>query len=151
VKAPAKQIAPQTAWDMQSNAEQVDEKEGVYLWRAALWSAMRTFAKAYISDEGQKGYAAVAAELDKIWGPDEIGRPVSESTLSAALRDSERNYFRLEWIEWFRRHSPEIHALLAGETKPIKTAAEELEDLKNEIRETYPKHADSVIRRARVR
>lgn len=123
MKAPAKQIAPQTAWDMQSDAEKDDEVEAVKLWRAALWSAMRTFAKSYIADDGQQGYAACAAALDKFWG--EEGRPVSESTLGAAL--------------------------LAGQVKLAKTKDEYIEDLEAEIRETNPKHADQIIRRARVR
>lgn len=38
----------------------------------------------------------VAGQLDDIFGPE--GRPVSESVLRAALNESERNYFRLEWV-----------------------------------------------------
>lgn len=63
----------------------------------------------------------VAAELDAIFGPD--GRPVSESVLRAALSpESERNYFRLEWIV-IVLDDPAVRAFLAA---PTMTPEEEL-------------------------
>jgi hypothetical protein len=148
VKAVAKQM---TLGDLQTDAEEQAEIEAGYVWRAQLWSAMRSFASAYIGPNGLKGYAAVAAALDRRWGGDAFGRPVSESTLGAALRDSERNYFRLEWVDWFAARSPEIADLLARRVKPVKTPEQELEDLKAEVRSEMPKRAEAIFRNARGR
>lgn len=63
----------------------------------------------------------------------------------------ERNYFRAEWLDWFAARSPEIAELMARRVKPIKTDKELLTDLEAEVRETYPKHGDAVIRKARAR
>ncbi|HVJ27913.1 MAG TPA: hypothetical protein VM493_10245, partial [Vicinamibacterales bacterium] len=78
MKAAAKQtsLAQPTLGDFQTDAEELAEIEAGKIWRAQLWSAMRTFAASYIGPNGLKGYAACAAALDRRWGED--GRPVSE-------------------------------------------------------------------------
>jgi hypothetical protein len=124
------------------------EIEAGYVWREALWSAMRSFVASYMAG-GLRGYDAAAAELDKRWGAK--GRPVSASALRSALHDAERNNFRAEWLDWFACRSADIAELMARRVKPIKTPEERLADLEAEIRETYPKHADGVIRKARAR
>lgn len=124
------------------------EIEAGYVWREQLWSAMRSFVAGYIAG-GQKGYDAAAAALDKRWGS--RGRSVSASTLRAALADSERNYFRAEWLDWFAARDTDIANLVARRVKPTKTEAELRADLEAEIREEYPKQAEKLIRRARAR
>lgn len=135
---------------LESPEEEQAEIEAGYIWREQLWSAMRTFVASYMS-AGLKGYDAVASELDKRWGTDRHGRGVSASQLRAALNDAERNYFRLEWADWFAARSPEIADLLARRVKPTKTPEQMLRDLEAELREELPKRADAVIRRARTR
>lgn len=145
MSAAPKQIA---IGGLENPAEEQAEIEAGYLWREALWSAMRTFVSSYMAG-GLKGYDAAAAELDRRWGPK--GRPVSASALRSALHDVERNNFRLEWGDFFAARCPDIANLMARRVKAIKTDAELLADLQAEIRETYPKHADQVIRKARTR
>jgi len=143
---PAKQIA---MGGLEDPAEEEAEIEAGRLWRAQLWSALRTFVTGYIAGS-QKGYEACAAALDRRWGPD--GRPVSASTLRAALADSERNYFRAEWLDWFARRDPDVAAIMARQVKPAKTDAERLADLEAELREVLShKQAEQVLRRARSR
>ncbi len=135
---------------LEDPADELAEIEAGYLWRAELWSAMRTFATGYVDVRGAKGYEACAAALDRRWG-EPHGRPVSASTLRAALADSERNYFRAEWLDWFACRCKEVADLLARRVKPIKTAEERLADLEAEIAEELPKRAAALIRRARAR
>ena len=142
----AKQIA---MGGLEDPADLDAEIEAGYVWREALWSAMRTFVAGYIAN-GAKGYDAVAAALDARWGAK--GRPVSASTLRAALADSERNYFRLEWADWFAARDRDIADLLARRVKPAKTDAERLTDLEAEMREELShKRVEQVLRRARAR
>jgi hypothetical protein len=133
---------------LEDPAEDEAEIEAGYLWREQLWSVLRQFVAGYMAG-GLRGYDAAAAALDKRWGAK--GRPVSASALRAALHDHERNNLRAEWLDWFAARSPEIAELMARRVKPVKTAEERLADLEAEVRETYPKHADSVIRKARAR
>jgi hypothetical protein len=133
---------------LEDPAEEQAEIEAGYLWREQIYSAIRTFIAGYIAN-GQKGYEAAAAALDRRWG--EKGRPVSASMLRAALGDTERNYFRAEWLDWFAARSPEVADLMARRVKPVKSPEEQLRDLENEIREELPKRADSIIRKARSR
>lgn len=96
-------------------------------------------------------YEHCAAELDAIWG--ERGRPVSASTLRAAMSGTERNYFRIEWAFWFARQSDAVGELLleiVGRGRPKKKAEDELRDLKALVRESYPKHAAALIRKAEL-
>lgn len=136
---------------LEDPADELAEIEAGYLWRDALWSAMRTFVAGYISVKGTRGYDAVANELEARWAV--FGRPVSASVLRAALspEGNERNYFRLEWADWFAARSPEIADLLARRVKPTKTPQQQIADLEAELREELPKRADAVIRRARAR
>lgn len=133
---------------LDSEAEEEAEIEAGYVWREALWSAMRTFVAGYLAN-GQKGYDACAAALDRRWGPK--GRPVSASTLRAALMDAERNNFRAEWLDWFAARDPEIALLVGRRVKPAKTDRDNYEDLVETIRDEYPKQADKLIRKARAR
>lgn len=124
------------------------EIDAGYVWRELLWGAMRQFVAGYVAN-GQRGYDACAAALDLRWGPK--GRPVSASQLRAALTDSERNNFRAEWLDWFAARDSDIANIIAHRVKPVKTPEEYVRDLEAEVHETYPKHAASVIRRARAR
>lgn len=145
MKAAAKQLALGT---LQTDAEEMAEINAGYTWREALFGAMRMFVESYM-EGGLRGYDAAAAALDRRWGPK--GRPVSASALRSALHDVERNNFRLEWGDWFAARSPEIAELMGRRVKPTKTPEQMIADLEAEIRESNPKHADQMIRRARVR
>jgi hypothetical protein len=133
---------------LEDQAEVEAEIEAGYIWREALYSAMRTFVASYMSN-GLRGYDACAAELDRRWGAK--GRPVAASALRSALNDVERNNFRAEWMDWFACRCPDVANLMARRVKPIKTDAERLADLEAEIREELPKRADAVIRKSRTR
>jgi hypothetical protein len=133
----------------ESPADEEAEIEAGYVWREQLWSALRSFVNGYIAN-GQKGYDAVAAALDKRWGPK--GRSVSASKLRAALHDSERNNFRAEWLDWFAARDREVADLIARRVKPAKTAEDRIADLEAEVREALShKLAEQVIRKARAR
>jgi hypothetical protein len=144
-----KAAAKQTAMFLVTDAEEQAEITAGKLWRVELWAAMRAFALAYVGPNGEKGMAGCAAALDRRWG--EEGRPVSESVLNAALKDSERNNFRLEWADWFAARSSEIADLLARRVKPEKTWEQYARDLEAEIRAELPKRADAICRAARAR
>lgn len=144
--ASAKQIA---FGGMDDPAEEAAEIESEYVVREALWSAMRQFVAGYVAN-GQRGYDAVAAALDRRWGVK--GRPVSASALRSALHDAERNNFRGEWFLWFRAQDQDIAALLAGGVRAPKTPEERIADLEAELREALShKLAEQVIRKARAR
>jgi hypothetical protein len=106
---------------LENPAEEELEIEAGYLWREQLWSALRVFVAGYVAN-GQKGYDACAAALDKRWG--RKGRPVSASQLNAALKDSERNNFRAEWLDWFAARDRDVADLLAHRVKPKQTPEE---------------------------
>jgi hypothetical protein len=93
-------------------------------WRDAYFTRKRAGALLDVAREAirRRGTAReVAAELDQIFGPE--GRPVSESVLKAALSpESERNYFRLEWIVVVL-DDPAVRAFLAT---PVMSPEEEL-------------------------
>lgn len=128
---------------LEDPADEIAEIEAGYLWREQLWIAMRAVAR-------ELTYEVCAAALDRRWGTK--GRPVSASLLRAALNDTERNNFRLEWADWFARRSKDVADLLACRTKPTKTPEEVLADLEAELREELShKRADQLIRRARAR
>lgn len=92
-------------------------------WRDAYAARTRAGAMLEVVREAirRRGTAReVAAELDQIFGPE--GRPVSESVLKAALSpESERNYFRLEWIVVVL-DDPAVQAFLAKQ--PLTPEAE---------------------------
>lgn len=134
---------------LQTQDEEQAEIEAGYIWREQLWSTMRQFVSSYLAG-GLKGYDAVAAELDRRWGPK--GRPVSASALRSALHDAERNNFRAEWLDWFAWRSEDVAALMARRVKPEKTDKERLADLEAELREVLShKQAEAVLRKARTR
>ena len=129
--------------------DEAAEIEAGYLWREQLWSAMRQFVAGFIAN-GQRGYDACAAALDRRWGPK--GRSVSASQLRAALMDSERNNFRAEWLDWFAARDKDVADLLAHRVKPIKTAEQLFDDLVAELRdEMSHKRVEAVLRKARTR
>lgn len=73
----------------------------------------------------ERSIKAVAHDLDQIWGP--LGHSVSASTLSNALRDHERSYWRSEWDGYFCDASAEFREVIlemAGKSKPRKTKEE---------------------------
>lgn len=124
--------------------EEAAEIEAENLEREELFAACRQCCR----DLG--GYEVTAAALDRRWGPK--GRPVSASLLRAALNDAERNYFRGEWLVFFRRKSEDVARLMAAGTKPRKTAEELLSDLEAELREELShKRVEQIIRKARAR
>ena len=134
---------------LEDPAEEEAEIEAGYVWREALWSAMRTFALGYV-DGKLRGYDACAAALNRRWV--DKGRGVSAAVLRAALHDVERNNFRLEWADWFACRSKEVAELMGRRVKPIKTPDERLADLEAELREELShKRAEAVMRRARAR
>lgn len=134
---------------LETEAEDEAEIEADFLWREALWSAMRTFVAGYMAG-GLKGYDACAAALDKRWG--RKGRPVSASALRAALHDAERNNFRAEWLGWFSRRCPDVARLMAHQTKPDKTDRDHYEDLIAELREELShRRVETIVRKARAR
>ncbi len=138
-----------TMGGLEDPADEQAEIEAGYVWREQLHSAIRSFVAGYIDTNGLKGYEACAAALDRRWG--ERGRPVSASTLRAALNDAERNYFRAEWLDWFACRSADVADLLGRRVKPTKTDRELYDDLVREVREELPKRADAIVRKARVR
>lgn len=125
--------------------------EASRLWRERLWSAMRQFVIGYI-DAGTnlKGYDGCAYRLNEIW--EEEGRSVTAGSLRAALTDTERNHFRLEWVDWFASQSPEIAEMLARRVKPKKTDRELLDAFLDELLEDIPhKRIQAALRRAAAR
>lgn len=134
---------------LQTQDDEQAEIEAGYIWREQLWSTMRQFVSSYMAG-GLKGYDAVAAELDRRWGPK--GRPVSASVLRSALNDVERNNFRAEWMDWFAWRSEDVANLMARRVKPVKTDKEQLEDLIAELREELShKRVETIVRKARAR
>lgn len=99
----------------------------------------------------ERSVKVVAAALDEIWGP--LGHAVSASTLSNALRDHERNYWRSEWDSWFCDESEEFREVVAemcGRGKTKRTPQEQLEDMERLVRDALsPKSAEALIRKAK--
>jgi hypothetical protein len=125
-------------------AEEDAEIEAGYVWREALYSAIR----AVVRELG--GYEVVAAALDRRWGIK--GRPVSATLLRAALNDTERNNARVEWLDFFACRSKDVAELMGRRVKPRKTVEEYAADLEIELREELShKRAEAVLRRARTR
>lgn len=134
---------------LQTDQDEDLEIEAGYVWREQLYSAIRTFVLGYTAN-GQRGYDACAAALDKRWSPK--GRPVAASLLRSSLNDTERNNFRAEWLDWFAARCPDVAALMGRRVKPAKTDAERVADLEAELREELShRSAERVIRRARAR
>ncbi len=98
----------------------------------------------------EKSLKSVADALDQIWGP--IGHPCSASTLSNALRDHERSYWRSEWDSWFCDASDEFREVcceMVGKGKPKKSKDEILEDLKRLLlKDLSSTRAEKLIREA---
>lgn len=129
-------------------AERDVQIEASRLWREQLWSAIRMFVIGYI-DVGTnlKGYDGCAYRLNEIW--EDEGRPVTGGSLRAALTDTERNHFRLEWVDWFASQSSDVAELLARRVKPKKTDRELLDAFLDELLEDIPhKRIQAALRRA---
>lgn len=71
------------------------------------WERMQAALVACVVENG--GYDKVAAKLDKLLS--RIGHTCSGTTLRAALKDRERNYFRGEWYPWFIARSAAVRSL----------------------------------------
>jgi hypothetical protein len=130
--------------------EEQAEIDAEVAWRTELFAACRQAVK----DLG--GNEVVAAALDRRWGTQpcgkELGRPVSASLLRAALNDAERNYFRGEWLSFFKSKNEDVARIMAGGIKPKKTAEDLLSDLEAELREELShKRVEQIVRRARAR
>lgn len=99
----------------------------------------------------ERSVKVVAAALDEIWGP--IGHQVSASTLSNALRDHERNYWRSEWDSWFCDQDDEfreICAEMAGRAKPKRSEKDINEEYERLVRDVLsPRQAEQLIRKAK--
>lgn len=99
----------------------------------------------------ERSVKVVAHELDQIWGP--VGHPVSASTLSNALRDHERNYWRSEWDSWFADECDEFREVCAemiGKGTPKRTDKDINEEYERLVRDALsPKLAETLIRKAR--
>lgn len=134
---------------LEDPADEAAEIDAGHVWREELYSAIRGFVRGYIDVSGARGYDGCAAALDRRWG--ERGHPVSASLLRACLTDTERNYFRAEWLDWFACRSPDVADLLGRRVKPTKTDRELYDDLCAEVREEMPRRAEALIRRARAR
>jgi hypothetical protein len=124
--------------------EERAEIDAENLWREELFNACRQCVKEL------GGYEVAAAALDRRWGPK--GRPVSASLLRAALNDAERNYFRGEWLAFFKSKSADVAKVMAAGVKPTKTPEELLRDLEAELREELShKRVEAIVRKARAR
>lgn len=87
------------------------------------------------------GSTKVAAhQLDQIFGPS--GRGVGESTLRAAMNESERNYFRLEWIVLVDRDE-EVRSFFA---KPALSPEEENRAMRDFIATNAPGLVPGMLR-----
>lgn len=122
-----------------------------YRWRTELWLAIRMFAESYVDAEAKLNkYDGCAYRLNKRW--EDEGRPVTGGALKNAVKDENRNNFRLEWVFWFAEQSAEIAELLARKVKPKKTPEQRLADNDDEIRATLsPKQAEAFFRRRDAR
>jgi hypothetical protein len=147
--AVAKLRAPQPELDLRSpeEIEREIEAESDRLGKqlTELITACKTVARSL-------GWGYCASELEKLWGPH--GRHVAAPSFRACLENVERNYFRIEWAQWFAQHSDDVAAILrewGGAAAPTKTPEQELEDLKRTLLEEFPKQASKLIRKAETR
>ncbi len=99
----------------------------------------------------ERSVKVVADALDQIWGP--IGHAVSASTVSNALRDHERSYWRSEWDSYFCDESEEFAEVVAemiGKGAAKKTPEQIAADFASLVAEKLsPKEAAALIRKAR--
>jgi hypothetical protein len=136
---------------LDSEQDRVNEAGATYVWREQIWAAMTSFVESYIDAEnGLKKHDGVAFRLNQIW--EEKGRPVTGGALKNALKDENRNNFRLEWSFWFASQDEEIARLLGCKTKPNKTAEQLNADWEAVIRETFShREAEKLIRKVKAR
>ncbi len=141
--SPVRQLELVTETDEEREAE----AERQILLRLEFMAA----ARATVRELG--GFDEAAKKLDRTWGRDDVGRGVSGSTFRAAVNDTERNYFRLEWIFELANHSETIKDLLraAADGRSKKSAEDELRDVHDIIRRKYPEDAEAIIRKARTK
>lgn len=128
--------------------ETEDERDVETAQQRRLWNDVIDACRQVVREFG--GYDPTAAALAHLWGP--IGHHVTAAVLRSALSvESERNYFRGEWLLWFSLQSPtvaELLATIAGRSKPKKKPEDELRDLQEGIRAEMPKQAERIIRKA---
>ena len=84
-----------------------------------------------------------AQALDRAFGPE--GRPVSGSTLRAAVKGVERNYFRAEWVALVA-DDEEVRAFFV---RPVRTPAEELAAMREFMAKDSPGALDRFDRKVR--
>lgn len=128
-------------------AEKAERREARGVLRHRLMAALRQHAREYQIN-------AAASELDQDDATFGGGKGVSASTLRSCLEGTERNYFRLDWLFWFAEESEEIADIvmeIAGRGKPVKKPEDELRDLKEALRQEFPKQADKLIRKGQTR
>lgn len=129
--------------DAEAALEAADrERRGIM--RHRLMAAIRDFARL-------RQQNVCATELDKDDSVFGGGKGVSASAFRACLEGTERNYFRLDWLFWFVDESDEVADLIVEIGKrglSQKTPEEELQDLRDLVRQEMPKQADKLIRKA---
>lgn len=132
--------------DLETENERVDEVDFEHEMFDEFFKAVRRAVRAL------GGYEECAVALERIWGSK--GRHVTEALLRSTLSEdveAKRNYFRFEWSLWFALHSEdvrEVFAVVSGRGKPTKKPEDELRDLKQELRDQFPKQAEKLIRKA---
>ena len=128
--------------DRQRELEEIGDAHAVRLEQ--LFAACKRVVREMTAD-------AVASELDTIWA--NRGRPVSPQVLRASLADSRGNYFRAEWLLYFAEQSPEVRELLIaiGRGDGPKDPKDELTDLHDVLRSEYPRQAEALIRKGRMK
>lgn len=143
-KAPQPELELRTQDEIEqddANAEALSDDLGEQLTK--LINACKKVAR-------ELGITYCVDSLERIWG--RHGRHVTEPLLRACLGNVERNYFRVEWAQWFAQHSDEVAAILREwGGVPTKSVEQELIDLKLTIAEEFPRQAKGVIRKAATR
>ncbi len=134
---------------MSASAAQQLELELPEVYRHRLLMDRKLAAARVLVSE--RSIKVVADALDQIWGP--IGHPCSASTLSNALRDHERSYWRSEWDSWFCDESvdfADVVAEMVGKGKAKKTADQIAADFEALVTEKLSaKEAAALIRKAK--
>ncbi len=129
----------------ETDAERDAEAERQISMRIELMGAIR----AVVREMG--GNDEAAKKLDSIWGRDDVGRGVSGSTFKACLGDTERNYFRLEWVIEMAARSEVVGDLLRriADGRSEIPLADQLQNMHEIVRKKYPEDAADIIRKAK--
>lgn len=143
---------PKTQAQAAAEAAEADERRDQRaVLRVKLMAALRACAAGQIAmcaREVTRDAEAFGTDRDE-----DTGKGVSESLLAACLRGSNRNYFRLDWLLWFAEESEEVREVLleiVGRGKGMKDPKDELRDLKEVLRNEYPKQAERLIKKGQL-